>query len=150
MAKHLNWQLIFTGHFLNTKTRFKMLIRTIYSFDAGPQELMSFVGNFSHPWKIGFEADLHLRCFAGQAYITLKAGLGHVQPHPYHGHHHKHVRPSQLRRRLRREKERKEAAKANTKESSEINEVNENETVDEAVRSKSFREKDTGYIVFKI
>lgn len=78
---------------------------------AGPQDLQSFIGKFYHLWQTGVEADLHVRCFAGQAFVHLHAGLGYVQPPPYHAQH-KNVSPSRLRRRHRREQERKKAENA--------------------------------------
>ena len=101
---------------------------------AEQPEFHSFIGNFSQLWQSGFEADLHLRCFQGQAFINLQAGLGYVQHPSYHGQH-KHVRPSQLRHRMRREEVRKKAAndatqnKNNTDDASEphLGQENDNE-----------------------
>ena len=78
---------------------------------AGAQELQSFLGKFNHLWYSGFEADLHVRCFAGQAFINLQAGLGHVQPPPPDHAQQKEVSPSRHRRRHRREQERMKAGK---------------------------------------
>ena len=76
-------------------------------------ELDSFVRKFVNLWQSGCDAKLHVESEAGNAFITLRVGLGH----DLLGHHHRVVRhrgggPAKQRRRERREAERKEAAAA--------------------------------------
>ena len=70
---------------------------------AGYMEMQSFIGKFHYLLKCGMEADLHMRCFAGQVYVNLQAGLGYIQPPPMDGQYN-HVSSSRVRHRHRHKK----------------------------------------------
>ena len=114
---------------------------------ASKVELQSFVSKFNHLWRSGFQAELHLKCNAGEAFVNLNVGLGHFDV-PIQTCHaadieppKKHVPPSRLRRRIRRENIR------NNTVSTEINVSGSNGEVqlvsDNAVDSTEDTSKDT-------
>jgi len=43
---------------------------------AGMDEVSSFVNKFSSLWRSGCDASLHFESQAGQAYVTIRLGLG--------------------------------------------------------------------------
>ena len=47
-------------------------------------EIDSFVAKFKTLWHAGLEASLNIEAENGKAYVTLKAGLGHIPPPPPH------------------------------------------------------------------
>ena len=69
-------------------------------------ELDSFVRKFINLWQSGWDAKLQVESEAGNAYVSLRVGLGH----DLHGHqqvvHHRGGGPARQRRRERREAER--------------------------------------------
>ena len=70
-------------------------------------EIDSFAFKFKQLWRRGLQADLQLKCDAGQALIHLQVGLGYVSnsssQSSYIKSERKHVTLSQIRRRIRRE-----------------------------------------------
>ena len=77
---------------------------------AGYMEMQSFIGKFHYLLKCGMEADLHMRCFSGQVYVNLQAGLGYIHPPPMDGQYN-HVSSPRVRRRHRRKKAKKQIEK---------------------------------------
>ena len=53
---------------------------------AGTQELDSFLRKFVILWQSGCDAKLDIESKAGNAYVTLRVGLGKVLPGQHHGH----------------------------------------------------------------
>ena len=90
---------------------------------AGNQELESFLRKFKILWQSGCDAKLNIESEAGNAYVTLRVGLGKVLPGHHHGHvgQHRGGSPARQRRRERRDLERRTAAAAE-----EVAEVVEN------------------------
>ena len=72
---------------------------------AGVEEMNSFIAKFYQLWSIGSEADLHLRCFKGQSYVTLQTALGYADNNPFN----KQDTSARLRRREKRANARKKA-----------------------------------------
>ena len=76
---------------------------------AGMDEVSSFVNKFSSLWRSGRVASLHFESQAGQAYVTIRLGLGaHPAnvPHDFHEQKgqepmRKKASPSRLRRHAR-------------------------------------------------
>ena len=66
---------------------------------AGLKEYNSFVGKFFHLWQSGIEANLNIRSKAGEAFITLEAGLGKAPPMPHQQQQtpYQQPKPSRLR-----------------------------------------------------
>jgi hypothetical protein len=81
---------------------------------AGTNELDSFLRKFVILWQSGCDAKLNLESEAGNAYVTLRIGLGKVLPGHHHGHvvRHRGGGPARQRRRERRDLERRTAAAA--------------------------------------
>ena len=70
---------------------------------AGVDEMNSFVAKFYQLWSIGSEADFHLRCFQGQAYVTLQTALGYTDTIQFK----KQDNSARIRRRVKRANARK-------------------------------------------
>ena len=94
-------------------------------------EFDSFVTKFRQLWHAGFDATLKFDTNAGQAWVSLQAGLGHHPPlpHPSRPHpFHRRRGPAQQRRRERRDAARRtaeaEAARA-AEEATQADEGNE-------------------------
>ena len=84
---------------------------------AKPFELQSFVNKFVNLWKDGCDASLHVEARAGNAFVSLRVGLGEAPPHPppyHHGYRHRDggPSPSRQRRTEKREASRKSAENA--------------------------------------
>lgn len=76
------------------------------------KEVQSFLVKFNQLWNSGYNADLHIKCNAGQASLHLEVGLGYATnvdtSHFEIIKQKKNVSPSRLRRRIWRENARKE------------------------------------------
>ena len=77
-------------------------------------EIDSFVCKFKYLWHVGFDANLKVDTNAGNAWVTLQAGLGRPSSHPFliphqHGHDVRRSGPARRRRRERREADRRAA-----------------------------------------
>ena len=76
------------------------------------KEVQSFLVKFNQLWNSGYNADLHIKCNAGQASLHLEVGLRYAAnidtSHFEIIKQKKNVSPSRLRRRIRRENARKE------------------------------------------
>ena len=76
-------------------------------------EIESFVSKFKYLWHAGFDATLKVDTNAGQAWVSLQAGLGHPFPPlhlPQHGHHvQRRCGPAQQHRQEKREAARRVA-----------------------------------------
>ena len=68
----------------------------------GCSELDNFYVKFKDLWQRGLDVHLSVKGHAGQAWVTLHAGLGHPQQPPPQQHHCPRNGPAQRRRRERR------------------------------------------------
>ena len=100
-------------------------------------ELDSFILKFKSLWHSGIDAHLDVDTHAGQAWVGLRVGLGHL--------HHHHVQrkkesPSRQRRRARRAEARRLAAEvADNEEPTVVVALAEKVTVsDDAVKAECF------------
>ena len=68
-------------------------------------EFDSFIGKFYHLWRAGTTVNLNLECHAGEAWVTLRAHLGHPPEQKHRNAHPQppHRSPSYQRRQARRQ-----------------------------------------------
>ena len=100
------------------------------------EEVSSFVNKFVNLWKSGCDASLHMESQAGQAFVTIRLGLGtgaystsNSRQNKQFQHSEskvKKVSPSRMRRRARRSAARQVAAESDTvkKEAAEVSSLN--------------------------
>ena len=78
---------------------------------ASKVEVLSFISKLNLLWRCCFEAELQLKCNAGEAFVNLNVGLGHLDVPTQNCYaadneplkKHASAQPSRLRHRIRRE-----------------------------------------------
>ena len=108
---------------------------------AGHDELGNFVRKFVSLWQSGCNAKLNVEAEAGNAFVSIRVGLGQAQPLPCgsHGGGRRGGSPAKQRRRERREAERQVKA-ATEQAAAEENENLERSTAEQVDTGK---EEDT-------